>query len=1200
LSGEPKAVRVWLLGEFKVSVESRLIEEDDWRLRKAAALLKLLALSPQYRLHREQVINLLWPDLDERAAVNNLHHALHIARRTLGPASDTSSCYLRLRNGQLELCREGPLWVDVEAFEEAAATARRVREPAAYLAALDLYGGDLLPGDRYEEWAEDRREELRRTYLSLLVELAGLYEERKEFGAAIEALRRAITEEPAHEEAHVGLMRLYALSGRRAEALKQYKRLEEILSRKFATEPEATSSQLHEEISASRFPPAESTSPASLPAKGAPSASWHNLPTARTSFVGREKEIEEVERLLSTTRLLTLSGAGGSGKTRLALEVARELVGSYLDGAWLVELASLAEGALVPQAVAEVMEVPEQPNRPLTDVLVDALSSRKLLLVLDNCEHLIDAASRLVDTLLDSCPHLRVLATSREALGVTGEVVRPVPPLAVPGTRHPLTVEELERYESARLFTERALQRWSGFALTSENAWNVAEICRRLDGIPLAIELAAARAGVLSVEQIARRLDDCFQLLSAGSRTALPRHRTLQATIGWSHGLLSEDERRLFRRLSVFAGGFTLGAAEAVCSGENLEEDEVLGLLAHLVDKSLLVVRERGGEMCYQLLETVRQYGWEKLEESGETEAARRAHANFFLTWAEEIGPKIELKIKTADRRPWLERLEIEHDNLRAALRWAVDTGEAKRGLRPAGALFWFWHMRGYLSEGRGWFERALAQVPARTAARAKALYYSGYLAWIQGDYPVARSQLQESVEIWRKLEGRRGALAHALWLLGLVMLAQGEITAARSLAEESVEMFRTIGGDDFGLSMSLAILGIVVVNQGDCTLATSLLEESAAVARKMGDDWFLSLPIRYLGAAAFRQGDYDRAAVLLKESLVLLWESGEKWYISRSIECLATVDAMRGDHVRAARLFGAGEAMREAIDASQVPFYLVDYDRGMAAAQTALGEKAFAAAWAEGKAMTREAAMEYAFSDEASSSTDPMPASPTRTAKLNLPVSRSSFVGRERELVEVKERLDEARLLTLTGAGGSGKTRLALRVAEELVGAYRDGVWLVELAPLSEGELVPQVVAGALKVREQQERPMIETLIQALREKEILLVLDNCEHLVDAAASLVDTLLGTCPGLKVLATSREALGVAGEANWPVPPLSLPETDSPLMAEGLAGYEATRLFVQRARYRDPAFEPTGQNARAVAEVCRRVVAHRVLFKQRRL
>jgi predicted ATPase len=697
----------------------------------------------------------------------------------------------------------------------------------------------------------------------------------------------------------------------------------------------------------------------------APSAPWHNLPTARTSFVGREKEIEEVKRLLPATRLLTLSGAGGSGKTRLALEVARELVGSYPDGAWLVELASLAEGALVPQAVAEVMEVPEQPNRPLTDVLVDALCSSKLLLVLDNCEHLIDGASRLVDTLLDSCPHLRVLATSREALGVTGEVVRPVPPLAVPGTRHPLTVEELERYESARLFTERALQRWSGFALTSENAWNVAEICRRLDGIPLAIELAAARAGVLSVEQIARRLDDCFRLLSAGSRMALPRHRTLQATIGWSHELLSEDERRLFRRLSVFADGFTLGAAEAVCSGENLEEDEVLGLLAHLVDKSLLVVREWGGEMRYQLLETVRQYGWEKLEESGEAKAIRQAHMNFFLTWSEEIGPKIEPKIKTADRRPWVERLEIEHDNLRAALRWAVDTGEAERSLRPAGALFWFWRMRGYLSEGRGWFERALTQVPAQTAARAKALYYAGNLAWNQGDYPVACSQLQESVEIWRKLEGRRDSLAHALWLLGLIMQARGEPALARSLAEESVEIFRAIGGDDFGLSMSLAILGIIVLNQEEYALATSLLEESAAVARKMGEDWFLSLPLRYLGAVAFRRGDYDRAAALHKESLIVLRESGEKWYISRSIECLASVKAMRGDHAWAARLFGAGEAQREATEASQVPFYMVDYDRGVAAAQTGLGKAAFEEAWDEGKAMTPEQAVEYALSEE-------------------------------------------------------------------------------------------------------------------------------------------------------------------------------------------------------------------------------------------
>src|SRR5215212_3302017 len=612
LGGKPEGIRIRLLGGFQVSVGTkRIIAENRWRLKKAGGLVKLLALAPSHRMHRERMMDLLWPTSDVNKAANSLRYTLHNARRILEPAPESASRYLHLRGEELVLCSEGQLWVDAEAFEEAAAEARRVCKPVAYQAAIELYAGELLPGDLYEEWAEGRREGLRQSFLSLLVELSWLYEERKEYGPAMEALRRAAEEEPTHEEAQVGLMRLQALSGRQGEAMRQYGRLEEVLSRKLSTEPSVASLCLYKEIKAGRFPLAHPP-PAGPPPEEPVAAAGHNLPANRTSFVGRERELIEVKRALSMTRLLTLTGAGGSGKTRLATEVAREMVASYPDGVWLVELTGLSEEALVPEAVAAALGVTEQPGRYLVDVLCEALSKKRMLLVLDNCEHLIDAASRLVDTLLDSCPQARVLATSRQALGVAGEVAWPVPSLAVPDPGD-ATTEDLERCESARLFVERALQRRPGFALTPVNARDVAEVCRRLDGIPLAIELAAARAGVLSVEQIAERLNDCFRLLTAGSRIAVPRHRTLRTTIDCSHGLLSEDERRLFRRLAVFAGGFTLAAVEAICSGEDLERDEVLDLLSRLVDKSLVVVQEWGGEMRYRLLDIVRQYGWEKL-----------------------------------------------------------------------------------------------------------------------------------------------------------------------------------------------------------------------------------------------------------------------------------------------------------------------------------------------------------------------------------------------------------------------------------------------------------------------------------------------------------------------------------------------------------------------------------------------------------
>ncbi|MCD6054927.1 MAG: transcriptional activator domain protein, partial [Rubrobacteraceae bacterium] len=414
-----EAVRIWLLGGFRVSVGPRTIEGDTWRLKKAASLVKLLALSPGHRLHREQVMDLLWPDSGRKAASNNLRGTLHTARKVLDPGR--GSRYLASEDESLVLCPRGDLWVDADAFEEAAATVRRSQDPATYRVAIELYAGELLPEDRYEEWTQSRREELRQLYLALLVQLAELYEARGEYGVAIEALRKATANEPTFEEGHAGLMRLNVLLGRPERALAQYERLRDALFKGLATQPAATARHLRDEIAAGRLP---SAPPSALPQEEEPSdAGRHNLPARRTSFVGREREMVEVKRTLSMTRLLTLTGAGGSGKTRLALELARDLINSYSDGVWLVELAPLSEGGLVAQEVAGALEVPERPGEPLSDALVDALGDKELLLVVDNCEHLVEAAAQLVDVLLDSCPRLSVLATSREPLGVGGEIL---------------------------------------------------------------------------------------------------------------------------------------------------------------------------------------------------------------------------------------------------------------------------------------------------------------------------------------------------------------------------------------------------------------------------------------------------------------------------------------------------------------------------------------------------------------------------------------------------------------------------------------------------------------------------------------------------------------------------------------------------------------------------------------------------------
>jgi predicted ATPase/DNA-binding SARP family transcriptional activator/DNA-binding CsgD family transcriptional regulator len=963
-----KAVRVRLLGGFSLSVDNRFVEQGEWRLRKAASLVKLLALAPSHRLHREQVMDLLWPDLDPQAAANNLHHALHVARRILEPTAPASAAsgYLPLRDERLALCPNEPLWIDIEVFEEASATARQARDPAAYQAAIDLYSGDLLPQDRYEAWAEERRAQLRSAYLSLLLELAGVYEQRRVFEPAIEVLRKAVAAEPIHERAHMGLMRLYALSGRRREALGQYEQLREVLFREFGEEPEAAVRRLQQEIWAGTFPPI--CPPVSPPAEEAPAeAGRHNLPLARTSFVGREREMLEVKRLLSMTRLFTLTGVGGSGKSRLAVRVAADLAGAYLDGTWLVELAALSEPELVPQAVARALKVREQPNYPLVSTLEDALRSKQMLLVLDNCEHLIGAVVGLVDALLGACPRLRVLATSREVLDVAGEINWVVPSLSVPRPRFLLRTGELESYESARLFIERASHRDPSFVLTPQNAQAVAQICRRLDGIPLAIELAAARLGVLSAEQIAERLEDSLKLLTAGGRTAVPRHRTLRATLDWSYYLLAEPEKRLFRRLSVFAGGWTLEAAEAVGAGDGTDGGDVLDLLSTLVHKSL-VVAEAGAEgaLRYRLLEPVRQYGLELLGVGGEAERARERHAEHYLALAETAEPELI----GPDQASWLERLAIEHANLRAALSWALDPEgaqpeeRAESGLRLAAALGRFWYAHGP-SEGLRWLEKGLATGgTSPKSVRAKALGQAGYLAIWQGDYEEAVAMLEESLALFKKLKDKPSA-ATLLANLGTAAVHRGDHSRVTALRPEA-EALRPELSNRRATAELLIFLGMSAMDAGDRDRAIAHFQESLTLCRELGDGRGIAVALTSLGMTELSRGDLERSAPPLEEVLRLLQGRGDKVAISYSLLGLAGVAASRGHPVRAARLWGAAEASREAAGFPLSPFTLsnYDYEGYLAAARAGLDEQSFSAAWAAGREMTPEQATDYALSE--------------------------------------------------------------------------------------------------------------------------------------------------------------------------------------------------------------------------------------------
>ncbi|HKX17170.1 MAG TPA: LuxR C-terminal-related transcriptional regulator [bacterium] len=722
----------------------------------------------------------------------------------------------------------------------------------------------------------------------------------------------------------------------------------------------------------------------------------HNLPTQLTTFIGREQEIVEVKCLLATTRLLTLTGAGGCGKTRFALQVAGLVVEQHRDGVWLAELASITDPAFVPKTVASALEVPEQPRRAIADTLIDALRSKALLLVLDNCEHLLAACVELVVPLLRECPEVHILTTSREGLGIPGEVLRPVPSLSMPErTSHLRSTEDLLAYDAVRLFVERAAATAPGFEVTSENAPAVAHVCQRLDGIPLAIELAAARVKVLAVRQIAARLDDRFRLLVGADRTAVPRHQTLRATMDWSYDLLPERERAVLRRLSVFPSGWGLDAAEAICSGNDLEASDILDLLTRLVDKSLVVAETQDGEARYRLLETVRQYCRDRLSESNEAAIVQVKHRDWYLQLAE----RGERELRGNAQVAWLERLETEHDNLRAALAWSkADAGEGEAWLRLAAALREFWHMRGYLSEGREWLEAALsADHSASETARAKALSGAGLLAYRQGD-PRGEVFLEQSLVLFRKLRDQWG-IAYALHHIAHCARNTRGLEAAERLLEESVAIFKEIG-NRWGVGWSLHCLAELTLDKGDDRRAALMLEESLALCRAAGNIWTTSFVLGCLGLLAERQGYYDRATALLEESVALaqqirakyatpqlqaklahvalsqgyseraftlyresllgLAEIGAQMGAARPLEGLAAVAIAQGRFEQAARLLGAVEAVGETLVWSDPPLR-TDHDSNVAATRAALGKESFAVAWAQGRTMTLEQAIEYA-----------------------------------------------------------------------------------------------------------------------------------------------------------------------------------------------------------------------------------------------
>ena len=697
----------------------------------------------------------------------------------------------------------------------------------------------------------------------------------------------------------------------------------------------------------------------------------NNLPIQLTSFIGRNKEIRQIKKLLEQYRLVTLTGSGGIGKTRLSIQIASELLKDYPNGTWLVELAPVTDPSLVIQAVCAALDVTLPGNTPALNTLTGYLHPKKILLVMDNCEQLIDACAQLAEALLHACPDLRIIASSREALGIEGESDYHVPSLSLVDSKSGLKM--IEQSEAVQFFVKRSRTILPGYTLTEANAPTIAQICHRLSGMPLAIELAAARVKMMSADEIAKRLDDCFELLTGGSRLAPPRHQTLRATIDWSHDLLTEPERILFRRLAVFAGGFTLEAAEAVCSQE-IKRSDILDLLGRLVDKSLVTVERADltGETRYHLLETIRQYALEKLVGTGEAPAIRDQHLEFFVKLAEQAEPKI---FSNKSGIWW--RLDKDLNNFRAAMECSTNSGKAVSALQIAGSLAYFWFARGLVgSEWHDHVQPALSRPEGmkRTLARAKALNGIGLSYWADM-YPAdARPELEEALSIGRELNDSWN-IATALRNLGLHASIHGDYEEAQTLLEQSLQIWQEMGPEErMGSSWTLIFLGEVALHQEQSERACLLLEKANTILREIGDHNFLAYSIRHLAQLAWREGNYENATALCKESLTLNQEVGDLRGVIACLAGFADIAVGQGKIERAARLMATVENQLALIGTRLLILDKMEYERNLALLRAKLDEKTLARFWKKGKAMTMQQAIEYALATENESNDSHLP----------------------------------------------------------------------------------------------------------------------------------------------------------------------------------------------------------------------------------
>lgn len=893
-----------LLGQFELRSNDKPLELQS---RPAQTLLAFLLLHPGVAHRRELLAGLLWPDSSEANARRNLRQALWQLRRGLGAAA--------------ELLRSDDLGVALQLREQDELDVALLQHPlhastptTELIERVTLYTGELLPGF-YDDWIVRERERLQALYETTLHTLVDRLVEEAAWRDVLKWAEHWIATSSSPEPAYRALMRAHAALGDMANVAEVYRRCVEALANDLEVEPSDQTRLLYEQLRQRQGarPVAATLRPF---VEVAPSPVQNSLPVHLTSFIGRVDQLGAIQRLLAEERLVTLTGSGGTGKTRLAIEFAHQASKSpeshFRDGIWLVELALVAEPERILQALASTLNIREESGLPLLQSIIEFLRSKTALLIFDNCEHLVDACARLVDQLLRVCPNIKILLTSREMLGVIGESVLRVPSLTMPSEVRSLSPQTLMRYEAVRLFVERAAAVRPEFQLNEENAKAIVQICHQLDGLPLAIELAAARVRSLTPTQISARLDDRFRLLTGGSRTALPRQQTLRAMIDWSWDLLSEAERVLLRRLTVFRGGWTLEAAESICADGQLmreqhnaslaiEDGDVLDLLTHLVDKSLVVMDEQADGARYHLLETIRQYAMEKLLTAGETEQVRSQHLTYYLGLAEMAAPKL----RTGEQLRWLALLDIEHDNLRAALQWAAGSALLEAGLRLSGALTRFWYLRGYWTEGRAWLQLMLEQPfdanqAPKSLLRARSCALAG-AGWLADEDGSEIPYYTESLALSRRIGDRWGE-AFALRGLATVTANWANLEKAEPPLRQSLALFTELG-DDWGIALACFNLGWLTLDRDGNREADTHWQKGLIHFQRCGDRWGIAVTMGALGYVARLRGHYDQASELMGAGLQQFLELGDKTGVALLLLRLGHLAFRRGDYREALAL---------------------------------------------------------------------------------------------------------------------------------------------------------------------------------------------------------------------------------------------------------------------------------------------------------